>query len=1523
LGLLSITPVATTSYGVATDSAFLISSESHNLTEAHLLSYLSVRSRGQEGGTAFTLVAQPGNSFLLEFEEELTRNQVYNIVYHPPGLQASSHAFQTVDTFRITSTTPANSTHNIPSDTGIEVTFSQALQGNFADAFSIDPPVQGRFTQRGNTHIFAPESLRYNTVYTVTISQGLLSTMGYTLAENYIFSFTTQWGTANIPMVSLSGSEHETFLPWNEVFIALNISSNFSGRDFLVRLYDLQTPERFLNFNEADDRLPVDTFELEVREFEAEHQTFFYLFLEQALPEGYYVAVVSPILNGTDIELHKFIQVSALSVYSLSIDGELILWVHDATTGQPAVGAGIRVDGESVAETDSDGIAIIATGRNTRAAITIEYAGFMAFAYVKPTFAQRPLIASERFLSYMYTDRPSYRPNDTIDIFGVITPRYGHAHSPDDVITVHIGNILTLPVNLDALNSFAMRVPVTNMFGHMDIELRVNGERLMSTWVQFHDYTNLSFVLEGGLDRVAYLSREYAAAEVMVSTFTGMPMEGITITHGWGDSRIAMVTDGYGVATGRLPTATWFGWQPRWDAFWLSTASDAQISQAITLPFILAPSDIMMEHELDGDTATITTNRILVDRINEHYTAADRWTFVDPEIYRGSAVDVDFTVTITRFVTTRTVRWQTYDHINRRTITTYDFNTVNYVYRTIQERTENGIATITGLPMSDDPMIRYRIEVTYQDTRGTDITISLFDQGWRQFHQESSVRHFGLLLENRNLMVNETVYIELGEGADMWSPHAERAPITQGRLLTVLVRDGVLATTVGCPSGTPVTFTEACISSALVFGAYFDGRYIFPVTNPITIYYNYTERELDIELSFDAEIYSPRDEVTLTIQTSVPAQVLISVVDETSILTGWHEPRFLQGLYRSSWGRWPNFRHFASHTQHNFGGAGGGAEGGGGDNGGADGTLRDRFIDNPVFEVVQTDANGMAQRTFELPDQVTFWRVTAIGLTACGLAGDVRYNILSHLDFYVDLMLTTEYIVGDDIAAVARVFGYSGPVDFTYSVFKGGTVVHTGARVASRSIVLSAGKLAAGEYTMRVTATAGERSDAVELPFTVVYGGLIVPTRVAGQLTSAAFDGFAMRELPVRVTLTNANIGPLTNILGGVWDSGSFRTDVIAANSFINYFFGHSDELLPVNVQLSNGGIPQLTYETADFFYTARFAASFPEFVNTPMLIRYIEATADMFSSAHRGARLLALAAAGEPVLLEIHQEIQYLVEISSVTTMAVLYLSAALVAIGDDVGARDLIERFEGYNILSAQSFSLYELNMREELEALMFYVNTAINPEAAWAHANRTGRNQFVSDAAEIVNFVRRAYVLGATVSEVEYYLHGTTHTVRLHNFESLSLHLSREQFDALNMRPVTGETDFHVHFYGYDGGNWAGPDNRVNIRRTMVRAGDLFRVDFHVTVPGQGFYTIYDRVPSNMRLVTMPRRWDASNRFHVRHVQRQLVEVSFFVGPYDPLLRTVSYYVMELFEADMAVGTAYISNRQAHGHVWGRTD
>ncbi|MCL2202978.1 MAG: Ig-like domain-containing protein [Defluviitaleaceae bacterium] len=1529
LGGIHITPLSANAWGVEPDSAFLITAQASSA--AHLEAYLSV-----PGGPAFSLEAYGENAFLLHFAAPLARHRVYRFVYRPTGYAPVSHAFQTADVFRVSATSPANNTFQVPHTAGIVITFSQPLAGDISDAFLIYPPVAGRFIRQDNAYVFAPARLLANTTYTVTLRRGLESVTGEILAEDYTFTFQTHWSDVPRPPFSIPrNQEYETFLPWHEVFIGLEIDRDFDGREFSVYLYEMPTAEAFIYFTSTQAGTRFASLTVEAVEVQGAWQSHFYLFLGQSLPEGYFVAEIHSTLPHARHTARKFIQVSGLSVYSLSLGGEKIFWLHDAATGQPAQGAVVHL-GTATVTANHEGIAIAQTGAHPRAMITITYGGYLPFVYAQSTFARRPLLPSERFLSYIYTDRSLYRPNDVVDVFGVIIPRYGHSHMPEDVFTLHIGDMLTLPVTLDGHNSFAVRVPVAGMFGYPLVELRVNGERLMELWgVRFFDYANHAFVISGELDNLAYGIDDEAAFAIAVTNFTGMPIADVAVR----ERGRHFTTDAYGVAAGRLPVFTHgYGWLPRWQSFWFTITGDAQVSQQISLPHIVVPRDIMMEDEFRGDTLTLRTHEIRIDSINEYARALSPWWDVPPDIYRGAAVAVDFTLEITRYTTTRTMRSQRFCHIQRQTFTTYNFHTASALYRTIAGRTENGMAVISGLPVSGDVLIRYSFVVHYRDAQGRETRIwpgqHIWDD-WYTLGARSSIRRFHFALERDTLGIGETTQVSLAEGHLRWTwysdqPTGELTPVTHGRMLTVLAREGIISVAVGSPQGMELTFTEDSISNAFVLGAYFDGQLIFPVANPARVVFDHSTRELEIEMEFDQASYRPGDEVTLTLTTCRPAQVLISVVDEAAFQGRPHQADFLARLYRSAtfW-HWEgeNFSQFASHTQHEFGESVN-ENGWGGDGDGHNDTFREDFTDNPVFALVQTDENGHATLSFTLPGQVTSWRVTALGLTREGYAGDARENILSALDFYVDLLLTPEYLLGDDIAAVARAHGAGNDsVAFTFAVLQDGAELYAHTTNAVRRASFNAGKLDTGEYTLRVTAAWGTHRDTVELPFAVVATGMIIENQIQGILSpeTPGTDPatLTMRDLPLRVTLSNANIRPLARILHGAGSAASQRTDEIAAAAFSRYFFTGEADFDAVRAQVHHwtGGIPQLIRETPNFLYTARFAASFPDMVDRGRILSYIAREApDINNATARGARLLALAAVGEPVLHEIRAAFAQPAQFGlSDDYLMRLYLVAAMVAIGGHAEAAAMLAA-----VPSVPPAELSQSTQEHSL-VLRLFIHTALDPQLALEYLNRTLENRYVSAVPERVNFVRHAQMRDATVSEVQYTLHGRTHTARLENFDRHSLHITPAQFRALNLTPLSGETQYQIQFYGYDHAHWPPENEVIDIQRALTRTNGLYRVSLWVTLPYgvDGSFTVYDRMPSNTRFVPLHRPWrPGAPFFSVHHVQRQLVELTFFSTARNPRTRTLHYYIMPLFDGDMAPATAYIVSRHGDSPRWGMT-
>ncbi len=99
---------------------------------------------------------------------------------------------------------------------------------------------------------------------------------------------------------------------------------------------------------------------------------------------------------------------------------------------------------------------------------------------------------------------------------------------------------------------------------------------------------------------------------------------------------------------------------------------------------------------------------------------------------------------------------------------------------------------------------------------------------------------------------------------------------------------------------------------------------------------------------------------------------------------------------------------------------GGGKGGGGGEEAGL---VRTRFADTAFWApAVRTDKNGRAQVSVELPDNLTTWRMQARGITADTLVGRSDVDVLSTLDLLLRPVLPRFFVVGDraEIATIVH-----------------------------------------------------------------------------------------------------------------------------------------------------------------------------------------------------------------------------------------------------------------------------------------------------------------------------------------------------------------------------------------------------------------------------------------------------------------------------------------------------------------------
>ncbi|NOR83363.1 MAG: hypothetical protein GQ526_07700, partial [Ardenticatenales bacterium] len=306
-----------------------------------------------------------------------------------------------------------------------------------------------------------------------------------------------------------------------------------------------------------------------------------------------------------------------------------------------------------------------------------------------------------------------------------------------------------------------------------------------------------------------------------------------------------------------------------------------------------------------------------------------------------------------------------------------------------------------------------------------------------------------------------------------------------------------------------------------------------------------TGKVLNVTILPDKKTYSPRAEAAVTVRVTnargepVSAEVSLAMVDEAifSLSDDLSGPIFDAFYHR----RERVVRSYNSMAPiRDLGGRGMGG-GGGGD---VAANPRSDFPDTAEwFPVLHTDANGEATVTFVMPDSLTSWRLTAKATTADTQVGETFVNVISRQEIVVRPILPRVLTAGDRVELFAIVHNYgdtrqeidvsihlpepyltaAGPITQTISLAPGELGI-----VAWRALPVQAGE---AEITVRAD-VGDETRDAVRL--TLPIRPLAVPevTSQVGQFSSELATAILMPEealgmSSVRIELSRSIAGSL------------------------------------------------------------------------------------------------------------------------------------------------------------------------------------------------------------------------------------------------------------------------------------------------------------------------------------------------------------------------------------------------------------
>ncbi|HEX9387823.1 MAG TPA: MG2 domain-containing protein, partial [Anaerolineales bacterium] len=254
-------------------------------------------------------------------------------------------------------------------------------------------------------------------------------------------------------------------------------------------------------------------------------------------------------------------------------------------------------------------------------------------------------------------------------------------------------------------------------------------------------------------------------------------------------------------------------------------------------------------------------------------------------------------------------------------------------------------------------------------------------------------------------------------------------------------------------------------------------------------------KSLDIAINTDKPIYEPREQITVNIDVKnskdqpVEAEVSLALVDEAifSLSNELTKPIF-QAFYGPRSLSVDTYDSMRPYREMMAGGMGGGGDA-------MVAAPRRDFPDTAAwYPTLVTDENGHASITFNLPDNLTSWRLSAKAITLNHQVGEARANIETKKDLMLRPFLPRVLTTGDQTELSVMVHNYSSEertvkvtiqaqhLQIQDEVTQSVTIPASGSRLVGWSIVPTG----TTEIPLTFSAVADNQSqDSIQLPLPV------------------------------------------------------------------------------------------------------------------------------------------------------------------------------------------------------------------------------------------------------------------------------------------------------------------------------------------------------------------------------------------------------------------------------------------------------
>ncbi|OGB90061.1 hypothetical protein A2625_01850 [candidate division WOR-1 bacterium RIFCSPHIGHO2_01_FULL_53_15] len=348
-----------------------------------------------------------------------------------------------------------------------------------------------------------------------------------------------------------------------------------------------------------------------------------------------------------------------------------------------------------------------------------------------------------------------------------------------------------------------------------------------------------------------------------------------------------------------------------------------------------------------------------------------------------------------------------------------------------------------------------------------------------------------------------------------------------------------------------------------------------------------------------------------------------------------------------------------------------------------DESIRENFRDMAYFGSVITDPGGNAGVKFNLPDNLTSWRITAQAISPDMYAGHTVKNIPVSLPFFVETTYNKEFNSQDRPIIKIRSFGKAlkEKQKVQYHVFAPTLGLESSpllSAFAFKSAYFPLPALKEGEHRVGVSGAVADNKDSIVKPIMVVKSRFTKRKSDFYQV-KAGLKIHGNNKGRTGLVFCDQSRGRFYYFLGTLaWTWGDRieqKLSRLFGRQYLKKYFNddvRTDEEIKVSgYQMPSGGIAILPYSGAEVPLSAKIAALDPELFSRTGLFSYLYSIVGNESAGldEKCPAIFGLANLGKADLVQI----KLILTNPNVSAMNRLYLGLAAHKIGDEDLAKEI----------------------------------------------------------------------------------------------------------------------------------------------------------------------------------------------------------------------------------------------------------